>query len=1027
MAGLVIRRKLRLPLLPPGHLRRPQLLEVLQTGTDMRKRLTLVQGSPGFGKSTLVADYAGWVGLPVVWYNLSDSDGDLLVFLEHLVEGLKGRFPDLTQEPTGLLRAAPQPILVVDTAIGLLCEELAAKGRGAFLLVLDDFHSIEDSPGIKEATDALIRYLPDEAQLVLITRTQPELNLPQLKVRQQMVELGPPQLKFERGEIARLFRDQAGLSLVGEELDVVASQTEGWIASVLLAIRAGLPLRPAELSEQLEDYLFQEVYGRQDPEVQRFLARAALLPLIDNAGCTEVLGIEDPRRMITVLWDRNLFVTLMATPDGTAAYQLHPIFRSFLAERARTDLDPAEIAAIHRKLGDRLLDEAPVLAMEHFMACGDPALVLVKLDGLGWKLLRGQFVETLARILGQLPADLAASATANLLAGEVARARGDFDLALEHYAKAKELASGVSDDRTMGLALALSAAALGARGDSRLEEMAQKALVVLPDQEHFGRAMARNALGVRYLFNDQTDGALLQFAKARELYQSAGDLAGQARVLHNMALAQVRLGRFGQAIAHYRDSIRLMERAGRWALPMTHNNLALLAGYRGEFDRGLEEAGKALDLARHLSSRRDEIYALWTFGELHLRRGLGREAGDYFDQARDAAIGLGDRGQEAMALAGRASVELEEGRADRALATLRLSLELRDPRPDDPTLGDLLYPLAKAHLAAGQGDEAIKLLEPARAYLFARDYRFRLAQVLFLLAAATGEEATLQSARAICNEFGYEYLLERETSAGAAPCDALPAAAINIQSFGQFLVEVDGREVASRDWKGVKTRLILAYLLSNRRGATKEELADLFYSDQDTTRSAIHVLISRLRQALEPGLDKSQISRFVRFVGGRYVFNFEIAHRWDVSDFDYLALRSRDEGLPLPDRLAALRSAVALYTGAYLAEFQAEPWCQIASERYRRKVEEAFDFLLGQAEEGTDPEALLDVAEQNLAIDSVSERAHQAKMTALFRLGRRDAALRHFQTMEQIMKRELGAEPSEDTMALQKRILAGQA
>lgn len=1042
---LIIRRKLRVPLLPPGYLRRERLLEVIKGGLDPQRRLTLVHGGPGFGKSTLVADYAGWAGLPVVWYNLGESDGDVLVFFEHLIAALETRFPDLGGEPLALLRASQNPASAVGVAIGLLCDDLASRGQGPIVLVLDDFHAVENAPGIREAGEALVEYLMHDAQLVIISRTQPALNLPRLRVRQQLVELGPAALRFEKSEIARLFQEQAGLALDEAELDAVASRTEGWIASVLLAIRAGLPLRPGELAEQLGEYLFQEVYERQDPDLRRALLGASLLPQIEAGWCADVLGIEDSRRFMAVLWERNLFVTLTSTADGSTAYQFHPIFRDFLRDRAAAELPRSEIHALHRKVGERLLDEAPADAITHLLAAGETDRALAHVERLGWKLLHGQRVESLAKMLGRLPVDLAeGSAAVQVLSGEVCRARGEFDGALERFANGRSLAEAAGDARLQGLALALEAAVLGARGDPRLEETAMRALAILPAGESFGRAMAHNALGVRYLFTDRTREALEEFDRALHHYREAGDSAGQARVLHNKGLAQVRLGKFTQAIADYRDSIRLSEREGRWALPMTFNNLALVWAYLGQFDQALGDASRALELARQLQSRRDEAFVLWTLGEVHLKRGHRREAQDYFEQSREAAIALGDRPSEAMALAGTASVELAEGRFDRALALLRQALELRGHREGDPTLGDLVYPLAKAHLAAGHVREAERILEPARVYLEEKGYLFRLVQVLLDLARARADSGhgdrgddvvgsaawCLARARAIALEQGYEHLLEVETAtepALAVTVAEAAAPAIAIWTFGQFRVEIDGREIPAREWRGVKTRLILAYLLGHRRGATKEELAELFYSDQDTTRSAIHVLISRLRQALEPGLDKTQTSRFVRFVAGRYVFNFDINYWWDARELEYHLGRGRDAGLPQEERLAAMRRAVDLYQGAYLSEFQAESWCQVEAEGYRRKVEAAFEALIDEAERRGDFEAMANYADRNLAVDPTCERAHEAKMIALARVGRRDAALRHFQTMEQILARELGIKPSDDLVALHKRILAGQA
>lgn len=1022
-------------MLPSGHVRRKALLEQLHRGLDPQSRLTLVHGGPGFGKTTLVADYSGWAGLPAVWYNLNETDADLVVFAAHLLEGLKARFPDLSERPLELIRAASTSERLVAAAMGLLCEELGS--RGAFLLVLDDFQAIESSGPVSAAVQSLVQDFPEDGQLLIISRTQPGLKLPKLRIRQQLTELGPGELKFTRDELVRLFREQAGRELDDQALDAVARHSEGWIASVVLALKAGLPLEHSLLTEQIEDYFYQEVYEHQIPELRTFLLEAAHLPQIDGPLCEEVLELEEARKHMAMVWERNLFVALASNSDGQLAYQLHPLFRSFLLERARTELDADRLRRIHRQLADRLLQEAPAQALEHYLAAGEAALAVERLDDLGWQLLRSQRFATVGQILSILPESLRdLSAPAQLLAGEVARATGDFDLALEHFARAQHLAEAAGDRRRTGLALAFKSAVLAARSHATRAEVANQALSVLPDDEAFGRAMAHNVLGVEDLFSDRTAAGIEHFEAALEQFRAAGDFAGQARVLHNLGLTQARLGRFSQASAYYSDSIRLSERAGRWALPMTYNNLALVSASQGQLDAGLEAATRGLELARQLEARREEVFLLWTLGDLHLKRGELREALDYFEQARDAARQLGDHSQEALAIAGLASVEVAERRPERALVMIRQAIELRGFREGDPTLGDLVYPLAEAQLAAGKLDEAAAALEPALEYLERVDFRYRLAQNLFLLACARGEDGEPLRARArdIATEMGYEYLLAQDLALDGGAASRTTALetriaarpAIAIWTFGAFRVEVDGKEIPQREWRGYKTRLILAYLLANRRGATKEELSELFYSDQDTTRSAIHVLISRLRQALEPELDKVQNSRFIRFVGGRYCFNFDLAYWWDARDFDYHLGRIRDASLSSGERTLAARSAIDLYGGPYLSEFQSESWCQVDAEHYRRKVEQAFESAIDEAERKSDFELALSLAERYLAVDPTSELAHCHKIRALARQGRRDAALRHFQTMEQILDRELGLKPGPDTLALHKRILAGQ-
>src|SRR5438552_1905895 len=78
-------RSLYRPAIPATHLRRAQLLELLKAGQAPDKKLTVVSAGPGYGKSTLVADYAAWSGLTVAWYAMDEGDSDPSAFLAHLI------------------------------------------------------------------------------------------------------------------------------------------------------------------------------------------------------------------------------------------------------------------------------------------------------------------------------------------------------------------------------------------------------------------------------------------------------------------------------------------------------------------------------------------------------------------------------------------------------------------------------------------------------------------------------------------------------------------------------------------------------------------------------------------------------------------------------------------------------------------------------------------------------------------------------------------------------------------------------
>ena len=105
-----------------------------------------------------------------------------------------------------------------------------------------------------------------------------------------------------------------------------------------------------------------------------------------------------------------------------------------------------------------------------------------------------------------------------------------------------------------------------------------------------------------------------------------------------------------------------------------------------------------------------------------------------------------------------------------------------------------------------------------------------------------------------------------------------------------------------------------------------------------------------------------------------------------------------------------------------LGPFWAESWVQVETEHYRRLALQAADTLMERALTHQDYEEVLELADRTLKVDKCHEQAHQAKMLALARAGQRELAMRHFSLMQKTLAKELGIEPSAQTLDVYQRI-----
>ena len=1041
----LITRKLLPPTVPASHVRRQRLIDRLQAGQDPRIKLTLVSAGPGYGKSTLVADYVAESGVPHCWLNLEPHDADPSTFLSYLIGGCYRNWPGEASRALELLHTAPNPAAILPSLMGLFAEELAERVGERFLVVLDDFHAVQHAEPVVAALEALIAYLPEAVQLIVVSRNHPPLKLPQMRVRQQLIELGIPQLRFSLDEIALLFRALTGMALSAEEQGTLSDSTEGWAASLVMAAYAA---QGGSLSQGLGEgrtmffeYLAQEVFDQQPEEVRDFLLRTALMPTLDVALCRDELGLSNLDAMLGGLQRSNLLLT-RASAEATEFYY-HPTLQAFLKEKARATWSAEEFGAIALKLATRLRDKAPEDALRLLLEGGLWTDAVATLDDLASAYLAQGRVAALEQILAQFPAEmLADSSRLNLYQGEVCRALGRFDEALRHYEAAERLAHDQQDASAEGHALAFQAAIWGSRGDGRLRSLATKALEVLPESDPAGRAFAENALGLSFQMANDMQQALSHFERARELYLAMGDAAGLSKALHNVALATFRQGAIDRARATYKEAIRQAERAGRRGYPATYSNLAIVHLALGEFDEARVIAEEGLMLAQTLGARRDEGWTLLTLGEVASAQSQPMRAIAYFNRTREVAVSLGDRVLEAQALSGEAEVARLQGQGDRAWELMQSAIALRGLPVEDRAMVDFQIPLGVLSMERGEYARSQELLGLARETMASQGYRYRLAQLLYYVArlmlvmGRTYEaRAIATEAKALCEANGYQYLIASQggwegaaTEAPAALVTVVPQTPdLRVRALGDLEVAHAGGVIAPKQWQGSKTKLLLACLLQHRQGVTREQLAEELYGEEEVSRSAILMLISRLRQALEPDLAKNAPSRFVQWREGRYWFNFDAHYTLDTEEFAYHLEQAKAKGIAPEERLACLGRAVDLYRGRYMNDLAnaGAIWLIGVQEHLHQQAMAAFGVLFEELLDAGRHEEALGRAEQCLAVDRCAETAHQVKMRALLALGNRPGALRHYQQLVEILEQDLGIVPDAASRRLYETIQAG--
>ena len=573
--------KLRVPPRPRALVARPRLVARLEEG--LAARLILVSAPAGFGKTTLLAQWLhgreAATPLQAAWLSLDCEDDDPARFLAYVVAALQTLEPRMAEGLPEALRS-PQPPPVESLLAVLVNDAAALLAGGRYLLVLDDYHVIQD-PAIHGVLRFLLDHLPPALVLAVAGRADPPLPLARLRGRGQLVELRGADLRFTSSEAAAFLNKAMGLALTAADVAALEVRTEGWITGLQLA---ALSLRGRD-AEQVSgflqslsgshryilDYLAEEVLQQQQPGIQAFLLQTAILerlcgPLCeavagDRAAIEQESGLPTGQAVLEYLEANHLFI--LPLDDERRWYRYHRLFADLLRARL-PQLGPGlgcpPAAELHRRASAWFEAQGQRgEAIGHALAAGDEerAADLVAEVGLGL-LVRGE----LTTILGWLAA----------LSDNAMRARpwlcvyhawalglsGQAEAAEARLQDAEAASAGVPPGERGGHIAAIRAYVAAHAADlPRAVELARKALDLLPAEERTVRSVVAFTLANVSRVQGDLKAASQALLEASALGQEGGNLHLAVSALCQLAGLEVEQGRLHDAAGRLRQALAL--------------------------------------------------------------------------------------------------------------------------------------------------------------------------------------------------------------------------------------------------------------------------------------------------------------------------------------------------------------------------------------------------------------------------------------------------------------------------------------
>lgn len=715
--------KLYVPPARPALVPRPRLIDRLNEGVT--RQLTLVSAPAGFGKTTLLSEWAAGSDRPVAWISLDSGDNAPARFWAYFfaaVQTIHGDFGEAARAallspgvPRGTTPPSIEPLLT-----GLINEITTVLEP--FSLILDDFHTIT-APQIQDALTFLLDHLPAQMHLVLAGRADPPWPLARRRARLEMTELRANDLRFTSQEAATFLNQVMMLDLSPADVAALEERTEGWIVGLQMAALSMRGRKDASgfiraftgTHRFVLDFLVEEVLDVQHNKIHDFLLKTSILERMTPLLCAAVTDREDSEAILAELEQANVF--LIPLDDERRWYRYHPLFADLLRSRLERRIGAQGLAFLHRRASEwyevnGLITEA----VSHALASGDIERVASLVEGNALAMMDHGDLSTLAGWLDALPDEVVrarpwlcvAHAWVLVYAGQLEPIEPLLQDAIKGTA---------ADRRVAGHVAAIRAYAAFLRWDEprNAVTLAREAQERLSEADAAVRGFTAMILGIALYESGDFEAAAQVFAEGVTTSKKAGDHHIAVNILCELAILQGVQGQLHKAAATCREALQLADRyVGRRGqrLPIAgyaHLRLSVVLREWNDLEAALYHARKGLQLSQQWGQAEILILGYGCLGRVLQAVGEAEGALDTIQQAQHIASDLSPW-YSAYVTAWEALVRLTIGDV---AAAARWAQEYGLRIHHEPSLSYefMNRALARVLIAQGRSDEALQLLD----------------------------------------------------------------------------------------------------------------------------------------------------------------------------------------------------------------------------------------------------------------------------------------------------------------------------
>jgi LuxR family maltose regulon positive regulatory protein len=1058
---LILQTKLIAPQIKGRILRRERLLNLLKENLD--KKLILICGGAGYGKTTLLGQVLSEINDEYVYYSVNPSDRDPNNFFNHLIFGLKKYYSKFGQRTKNILDESSNFNLNTERILSTFINEaLLLKNH---IIILDDFHAIKKADWIKSTFEYLLTYLPSNTHFIISTRELPDFNLVRLLAKQELFTITKEDLRFTDEEVSQLLTKIFSLKISDEQFKRLIDVSKGWITGIQLI----MPRRPDEeklkkalngfLSSNvpLFEYFANEIFINEDKRIQKFLASTAILDEIYPEYCNAIMQITNSLRILRKLKKRNIFITLVGIDKNH--FRFHPLFRKYLLHQLEKELKKSKIASLYKRIGKFLERSGRIeSAIEYYIRGSKykPASRLIERHAN--QIVRQGKLKSLQDWLSRISESTFASRPwlnyyKALLLDRMAN---QLDEAIRIYRNTRRLFRKSKDRKGLTktyLEIAIILCRKGAIKEAKRE--LQKAEKYCPASDILLRIQIYNVKGSISL-------SLEEYGKGKRYLLKMLDLSHRLKNPSPLMLTHCNLGvfyfeegDFNAAEREFDEAFKILSKGGSLGrIGVLYANAASVKILKGNLENAEILLKKGLDICHKYNEKYSLISVMVVLGNLYSAQGNIEHALEYYNQALALLIETGEERRRKKVIESIVQLYLSQkdlNRAKEYFVLLNGGVLNKENIYLNPSWAVLE---SEIKIAEGKNELAIKSLKKLLRIIQKKQHHFLIFKAnlsLSILYESLGKRYSQHLNVALNNskKYGYERvilqnsqflaLLKKEVEKGRRNdyIDTILSQAkikplfpkqtksfkIRVNFFGTPEIFRDGELIAN--WVSKKAMKLFCFFVMNReRRINKDEIIKFFWPDWDNVRAEknLFTTLYYIRRTLMPKGRQRYAKEVILYQNQTYTMDPTLQIETDIKKFENIAneikVKKSFEKRITKD---SLNKAISLYRGLFCSGWH-DPWVETYSAVYENLYLKILSLAADDAFSSAYFEESLNYCKKIVAVDRYREEIYRLLIKSLLNLGRIGEAIDYCERLNKALF-EIKISPASETSALIKELL----